>query len=165
MKTLILLLLLVLVPGLSEPVSAQSAQNRRTKPRQITLHIFFTNQKHPDFETTCGAGEFVERRVPATRRVADAALRTLFAGPTPEETAKGMEKIPKLGDYYLGVSIKRGTAIVNFRRGAEKHLYTGGPVCMQETVLTPIEKTLVKLGGIKTVQVAINGKIIEEWDA
>ena len=146
-------------------VCAASLHAQTGKPRELTLQIFFTNQKHPDFETTCGAGDFVVRKVPATRRVADKALRTLFAGPTAEEAAKGMEKIAKLGDYYLGVSIKRGIAIVNFRSGAEEHLYTGGPACMQETVLTPIQKTLTKLAGIKEVQIAINGKIFEEWDA
>lgn len=133
--------------------------------RELKLQIFFTNPNHPDFQTTCGAGEFVERRIPPTKRLADAALRLLFAGPTAEEKAKGMESLEKLGAFYIGVSIRRGVAVVNFRPGAEEHLYTGGPICMQEQALTPIEKTLTKLGTIKKVGYAINGKLIEEWDA
>lgn len=133
--------------------------------REVKVKLFFVNQNHPDWQNTCGGGEFVNRKIPATRRIADAALRLLFAGPTAEEKAKGMEGIAPLGDYYLGVSIKRGVAIVNFRPGAEEHLHTSGPVCMQEAVLTPINKTLTQFPTIKSVEYAINGKIIEEWDA
>lgn len=138
-----------------------------TQPRrrEVELKLFFVNPNHPDWQNDCGGGEFVKRKTQATRRLADAALRLLFAGPTPEEKAKGMESIAPLGDYYLGVSIKRGVAIVNFRPGAEEHLHTGGPVCMQQAVLTPINKTLKQFRTIKSVDYAINGKIIEEWDA
>ena len=92
-------------------------------------------------------------------------MRLLFAGPTAEEKAKGMESLSPLGAYYLGVSIKDGTAVVNFRRGAEKYLFVSGPVCQQERVLTPIVKTLKQFSTIRSVDFAINGKIIEEWDA
>lgn len=159
--------------GQVSPAAEKSAQTnlKRANPvaqrtrREIELQLFFSNPKHPDFETTCGAGEFVKRKTPATKRLADAALRLLFAGPTAEEKAKGMESLPPLGDYYLGVSIKKGVAIVNFRPGAEEHLRVSGPACMQEQVLTPIAKTLMQFGRIKSVDYAINGKIIEEWDA
>lgn len=155
------------------PTAAKNVQTnlKRANPgarkagREIKLQLFFTNPNHPDFATTCGAGEFVERSIPATKRLADAALRLLFAGPTAEEKAKGMESLEKLGKYYLGVSIKKGVAIVNFRPGAEEPLYTGGPACRQEQAHTPISKTLLKLGTIKEIRFAINGKIIEEWDA
>jgi hypothetical protein len=82
--------------------------------REIKLKLFFTNPNHPDFATTCGAGEFVERKIPSTKRLADAALRLLFAGPTPQEKAKGMESLEQLGRHYLGVSVKRVAAVINF---------------------------------------------------
>ena len=33
----------------------------------------------------------------------------------------------------------------DFRRGAEKYLYVSRPICMSQTVLAPIEKTLLQL--------------------
>src|SRR4030095_14784862 len=76
-----------------------------------------------------------------------------------------MEGLGQLGEYYRGVSIKDGVAVVNFRPGAEKYLHVLGPACGQEKVLTPIVQTLKRLSTITTVDFAINGKIIEEWDA
>ncbi len=133
--------------------------------RDIELMVYFTNPKLPEFANTCGAGEFVKRRVKPTKKLADAALRLLFAGPDVSEQAKGMEGLGPLGQYYRGVSVKDGVAVVNFRPGAEKHLHVLGPACRQEQVLTPIVETLKRFGTIKSVAYAINGKIIEDWDA
>ena len=133
--------------------------------QQIEIKVYFTNAKLPEFANSCGAGEFVRRKIASTKQVADAALKTLFAGPTAEEKAKGMDSIDSLGDYYIGVTIKKGTAIVNFRPGAEEYLHVTGPICMQETVLTPIVKTLKRFKTIRSVDYAIDGKIIEDWDA
>ena len=133
--------------------------------RDIELMVYFTNPKLPEWANTCGAGEFVKRSVPPTKKLADAALRLLFAGPTVAEQAKGMESLGPLGKYYRGVSVKDGVAVVNFRPGAEKYLHVLGPACKQEQVLTPIVETLKRFSTIKSVDYAINGKIIEEWDA
>ncbi|HET6671148.1 MAG TPA: GerMN domain-containing protein [Pyrinomonadaceae bacterium] len=133
--------------------------------RDIELWVYFTNPKLPEWANTCGAGEFVLRKVAPTKRTADAALRLLFAGPNVSEQAKGMEGLGPLGEYYRGVSIKDGVAVVNFRPGAEKYLHVSGAACQQEQVLTPIVKTLKRFSSIKSVDFAINGKIIEEWDA
>jgi hypothetical protein len=133
--------------------------------RDIELWLYFTNPKLPEWANTCGAGDFVVRKVAPTKKTADAALKLLFAGPNVSEQAKGMVGLAPLGDYYRGVSIKEGVAIVNFRPGAEKYLHVSGAACQQEQVLTPIVKTLKRLSTIKSVDFAINGKIIEEWDA
>ena len=133
--------------------------------KEVELMVYFTNPNLPEWANTCGAGEFVKRKTLVTKRPADAALRLLFAGPTDAEKAKGMESLAPLGDYYLGVSIKRGVATVNFKPGAEKYLYVLGPNCRQEQVLTPIANTLKRFPSIKKVDYAINGKVIEEWDA
>lgn len=133
--------------------------------RDIEVLVYFTNPKLPEFANTCGAGEFVKRSVKPTKKLAHAALQLLFAGPTVAEQAKGMEGLGPLGKFYRGVSIKNETAVVNFRPGAEKYLYVLGPACQQEKVLTPIVETLKRFGTIKSVDYAINGKIIEDWDA
>ena len=156
LKFLILSLLLLL----SFAFAAQ-AQAKKT----VEIKLYFSNPKLPAYETDCGAGTFVTRAVSPTKQTANAALKLLFAGPTDEEKVKGMEGLSSLGDYYIGVTIKNRKAIVNFRTGAEKYLHVSGPLCMQEAVLTPIEKTLKQFSSVKGVDYAIDGKIIEEWDA
>jgi len=130
----------------------------------MEIKVFFSNPKLPAFDNDCGAGEFVTRKIPSTPAVADAALKQLFAGPTEAEKSKGMEGIASLGKYYRGVSIRKGVAIVNFRPGAEEHLRVNGPLCMQDQVLAQIINTLKQFATIKSVEYAINGKIIKEWD-
>ena len=136
-----------------------------SSPSELEVELYFTNPKLPKWANTCGAGEFVTRKVKRTKRIADAALKLLFFFFSEEEKAKGMESLSPLNKYYLGISIKDGTAVVNFRLGAEKYLYVAGPACQQERVLTPIVKTLKRFSTIRSVDFAINGKIIEEWDA
>lgn len=159
---LVLVLTQVCTMPANIPPSGVSADN---SDRQIELLLYFTNPKLPEWANSCGAGEFVKRKVPRTKRPAEAALKLLFTGPTPEEKAKGMESLAPLGNYYRGVSIKNGTAIVNFRKGAEEYLHVSGAACQQEQVLTPIVKTLKQFSTVESVDFAINGKIIEEWDA
>ena len=154
-----LLLLTLFIAGMSVPARHVVAKDG------LELKIFFTNPNLPDYANDCGAGEFVKRKVPSTKQVANAALKLVFAGPSAEEKAKGMQSVAPLGDYYLGVKIKNGVATVNFRRGAEKYLFVSGPICMQDTALAPISVTLKQFASVKSVDYAIEGKIIEDWDA
>ena len=137
-------LLLVLTHVCTLPANITVGASADSSDQQIELLLYFTNPKLPEWANSCGAGEFVKRSVPRTKRPAEAALKLLFAGPGPEEMAKGMESLTPLGDYYRGVSIKNGTAIVNFRKGAERYLHVSGAACQQEQVLTPIVKTLTR---------------------
>ena len=132
--------------------------------KKLKVKVFFPNPTLPEFETTCGAVESVTRKIPRTRRVADAALKQLFAGPTKKEKAKGMEAVKRFAKYYKGISIKKETAIVNFQAEAEDK-FLSLTACEQEYFLTPIAKTLLQFKTIKSVEYAIEGKIIEEWDA
>lgn len=123
----------------------------------------------------------VERTIRQTKSLADAALRELFKGETADERKKGLtskfkvdsivvgrdecarNKMKPLGAYFLGVSIKKGVAIVNFRPEAECYLQT--TITMQTFTLNPIEATLKQFKTVKEVQFALNGKVITEWDA
>lgn len=162
-KTALLFALCVLLVAQS---SAFAGYRPQPVSSEIELQLFFTyDWNHPKAAEDCGAGLFFKRKITATKQTANAALKLLFAGPTAEEKAKGAGSLAPLGDYYLGVSIKKGVAIVNFRPGAEEHLHVNGAICQSEHVTTPIEKTLKQFTTIKSVEYAINGKIIEEWDA
>jgi len=148
------------------PVTKKGSKSKSSAvQRKIEIKIYFTNPNLPEWKDTCTAGEFVTRKIPATKRVADMALKLVFAGPTAKEKEKGMKSITPLSDFYIGVSIKSETAIINFRSGAEKYLHVLGPICMQQIWLAPMTQTLKRFKNIKTVQYAIDGKIIDDWDA
>ena len=149
--------------GHSQTVTEKNPTRATTSKKKAKITLFFVNENLPEFETTCGAVEPVTRKIPMTRRIADAALRQLFAGPTDKEKAKEMLGLAPLGDFYLGVSIEKNTAIVNFGPGAMKYL--NGAACNQEALKTPVEKTLKQFKTVKRVEYAINGKVVEDWDA
>jgi spore germination protein GerM len=123
----------------------------------------------------------VERTVKRTNRVADAAVRELLKGVGDAERKKGLtsvyavkdiitgreecsrDKMKPLADYFLGVSIKKGVATVNFR--AEGECYLQSAITMMNFVMDPIDATLKQFKSIKEVQYALDGKVITEWDA
>ena len=123
----------------------------------------------------------VERTVKRTNRVADAAVRELLKGVGDRERKMGLTsvyavediitgreecvsgKMKPLADYFLGVSIKKGVATVNFR--AEAECYLQSAITMMNFVMDPIYATLKQFKSIKEVQYALDGKVITEWDA
>jgi spore germination protein GerM len=123
----------------------------------------------------------VERTIKKTARVADAALRELLKGVTEEDRKNGLassyevgdivtgreecasDKIKPLRAYLIGVTIRRGVAIVNFRPEAECYLQSAAFAMAR--VMNPIDATLKQFKAIKRVEYALNGKIITEWDA
>lgn len=123
----------------------------------------------------------VERSIAKTARVAEAALRELLKGVGESEKKMGLmstyeakdivtgrdecqsDKMKPLGAYLIGVTIKKGTAIVNFRSEGECYLQTA--ITAGDFVMKPIEATLKQFPTIKRVDYALNGKVITDWDA
>ena len=171
MKKLFLALLLgILLTGIYSTASAQSGSTMQVK-------VYFPTENYESDDKLIE----VTRTVKKTSRVADAAVRELLKGVNEEEKKNGLisvyavsdiitgrgecqdEKMKPLGAYLIGVSIKRGTAIVNFRPAAECYLQSA--ISMMNRVMNPIEKTLMQFKSIKKVEYALNGKVITEWDA
>jgi spore germination protein GerM len=164
------LLLGVFLTGICSPASAQTGGTMKIK-------LYFPKED-PDADNELVV---VERNIKRTNRVADAALRELLKGVTEDERKKGLsssfsvdsvvvgrdecahEKLKPLGEYLIGVSIKKGVATVNFRHQAECYLQT--TAFMQARTMNPIDATLKQFKTIKEVQYALNGKVITEWDA
>ena len=124
----------------------------------------------------------VTRTIPKTAKVADAALRALFAGPTEEEMQQGArtsEDLKQLGEYYLGINIHteypdpfspptsgrmiENVAIVNFRSEALSILNSAA--ARQFMAKSAIEETLRHFPTITHVLYAIDGEVFYEWDA
>ena len=152
----------------------EGKSDNEVEPQNITLRVFFLDSKDPRSETDCAVTRVVTRTVSVTPRVADTALRELFKGPTTAEQSAGLataftpnantgEATQMLGEYYLGVSIKNETAIVNFSRLALGYL--NSPACLQVAVKAPIIDTLKQFSTVKKVEFAIDGEIYTEWDA
>lgn len=169
MKILVLIAILFLTGiGAVTPVAAQ---------KTMTVTIFLVKDD-PDADNELVA---VKRSVPKTARVADAAIRELLKGATEADRKAGLasayereniitgrdecqsDSMKPLAAYFIGVTIRRGTAIVNFRPEAECYLQS--TAFMMSRVLNPIDRTLKRFKSVKNVEFALNGKIITEWDA
>lgn len=147
------------------------------------------DRKHNEDKTffpkddTNGEIEFVavEREVKKTSAVADIAIRELLKGVNEAEKKLNListyevkdivngreecasDKTKPLAAYFIGVKIKKGIAIVNFRSGGACYLDTA--ITAADYVMKPIEATLKQFPSIKGINYAINGKVITEWDA
>ncbi|TSC59228.1 MAG: parallel beta-helix repeat-containing protein [Candidatus Peregrinibacteria bacterium Greene0416_19] len=129
------------------------------------VKLFFFSEKDRK-EATYQASFPVTRTTPKSERIADAALRLLFAGPTTDEQNQGARTMPELSALaspYISVSVKDGTAYVNFHKEALEHLNAVAGI--QHMVKAPIEATLKQFPTIKQVQYAIDGKVYTEWGA
>jgi len=130
-----------------------------------TLTIYFYSKNDVE-QATYEATFPVTRIIPKTSAVADATLKALFTGPTPAEQEKGahtMYALSALGEYYLGVTVRDGVAIVNFKPDALKYLNAAAGTQLQ--VKAAIEATLKHFSSVKSVEYSIDGKIYTEWDA
>ncbi|HEX2878588.1 MAG TPA: GerMN domain-containing protein, partial [Polyangiaceae bacterium] len=117
----------------------------------------------------------VIRSIAKTPRVADAALRLLFQGVTPDERKAGLTSsfagltdsasnpVEPLSSYYQGVTISNGVATVKFTNAALTYL--NNTACIQATVKAPIEQTLLQFPTVQRIQYAIDGQIFDQWDA
>lgn len=164
------LLLGIFLAGTFSAVQAQTGGTMKIK--------IYLPKDDPDANVELVA---VERTVKRTNRVADTAVRELLKGASETERKKGLtsfyevkdiitgrdecssEKMKPLGAYLIGVSIKKGTAIVDFRPEAECYLQSA--ITMMNFVMEPIDATLKQFSSVKEVQYALNGKVITEWDA
>jgi hypothetical protein len=136
--------------------------------------VWYPDSSLEQYQRSCGASSATERSVPEPSWSASKALHVLFAGPTEEEKSRGLldpygpemtfgKENTRLEEYFLGVSIESNTAVVNFKPSAMNWL--NGPACAQESVKTPMIRTLEELFGVKKVDFAIDGVIVEDWDA
>ena len=166
----------ILLTGLFLPVQAQQKPTSGGGGK-TDIKLYFPKED-PDADNELVA---VTRSVKKTKSVADAALRELFKGVTEVERKQGLTSaytvdavvtgrtecarnlLKPLGEYFIGVSIKKGVATVNFRPEAECYLQSAA--FMMSRVMNPIEATLKQFKSIKEVRYALDGKVITEWDA
>ncbi len=129
------------------------------------------------------AGAEEEELEVATREFAavnfvDNVVRGLLKGPTESESLRGLQAYftplalkgtspgqdaKSLLEYYRGVKVKNGTAVLDFTEGAMRYL--NNTIAIQRAVKLPISQTLIGISGIREVKFSIDGKVVEDFDA
>ena len=119
-----------------------------------TLKVYFMNDKL-DPEITCQKVFPVERTVPYTLGVAQAALKQLLVGPTDAEKAAGYATTIPQGVTLESVTIKDGTAYAAFDETLERSV---GGSCRVTAIRQQIIRTLQQFPTVTNVVISINGR-------
>ncbi|MBI2390199.1 MAG: GerMN domain-containing protein [Deltaproteobacteria bacterium] len=158
-------------PPAPKPGAAAAHPPDAGAARTIGLH--FVTRDDPFLD--CRAHARVERVIAVDADPIDAAMRALIDGPTPGEEQQGLYSpfrrsvadpaTPPLRASQVSVRLHPGgeAAVVSFASEAAPYLLQA--ICARTAVTSSIELTLLELPGIRTVRFAIDGVIIEEWDA
>jgi hypothetical protein len=123
----------------TEPVPASAI------PELIPITVYFTDSARyavgtPPFEAA------VTRTIPTTDDLAAAVLDEFFLGPTPEEQARGLERIASGFTGYRDLVIEDGIA----------HVYLAGPCTSHGatyTIAQPLMANLLQLPNIEYVKI------------
>ncbi len=165
MKKISLLILVV--------IFLSACDGNKNKEEKYTINLYFIDTaKHDNGD--CAATLITTRIIENDKVTEDTVIRLLLKGVSKEEEKRGLSDsfLPApyfqtgtkpLIDYYKGITITDDTAIINFEK--ESLPYLNGPACNQFSVKSPIEKTLLELPHVRKVEYAIDGEIIEGWDA
>lgn len=132
---------------------------------QMTIKIYFLNEKfNPNLED-CRQVHPVERTIPKMSAVARAALEELFKGATPEEKTKGYISFSpeETKGILKSVKVKKGSAYINFNKVVYEQLGSATSSC-GGGFFSSIEKTLLQFPTIKKVFYAIEGSPRDFYD-
>ena len=111
----------------------------------------FVNEPYFDCSRTIA----LERQVPKTQAVAKAALEALLRGATEEEGNQGYVSSINTGVRIQGLTIKDGTAKVDFDQQME---FQVGGSCRVAAIRAQIVDTLKQFPTVNNVIISINGR-------
>jgi len=135
----------------------------RGGPAAVELTIFVSDEQGI-IDGDCAAVLPETRTIPALPigELPAAAIREVLRDVTP---SPGLHRPGTLAliDYFSGVTIQNGTAIVAFDGGALEYL--NAAACAQIAVKSPIERTLLEFPDVHRIVYEIDGAIFDEWDA
>jgi hypothetical protein len=158
-------------------VSQPLPEDAATEPVSENVRTFFVwypDSTLPEFQQSCGALSATQRQMSSEAWSALEVMKMLLAGPTVDERSRGLldpfgpsttfgREPDRLGAHLRSVSIDGAVAVLDFAPPAMSWL--NGPACVQESVKTPMLRTLKELFGVDTVEFAVNGTIVKDWDA
>ncbi len=120
----------------------------------ITVKAFFNNSDL-DPEYSCDKVFPVERQIPKTQAVGQAALKELLRGPTEEEKEEGYSTSINSDVQIQSLTIENGEARVDFNERLE---FQVGGSCRVTAIRTQIEETLKQFPSVDTVVISIDGR-------
>ncbi|NNE45451.1 MAG: GerMN domain-containing protein [Rhodothermales bacterium] len=127
-----------------------------------TVTIYRTDEA--GIQTDCGAvvSEDWALPEPPPTDLASAAIREVLRDVLPAAGLHPPGTLPLL-DYFRGVVIRDGVAILAFEGDALRYL--NNAACAQMAVKAPMVRTLLAFPDVSTVEFEIDGQIYRDWDA
>lgn len=121
----------------------------------LKVKVFFGNSKLDPGAMDCNKVFPVERRVPLTLSVAQAALQELLKGPDSLEAKEGNFTSINSGVKIQKLTIENGVAKVDFDKMLEQSV---GGSCRVAAIRAQITETLKQFSSIKNVVISIDGR-------
>lgn len=122
------------------------------KTDTTTVKVYFG--KNEITGSTCSVVFPVDRIIPKTQAVAQAAISELLKGPTPAEKEQGYFSSIPAGSQLNSIKIENGTASVDFNQTTE----SGGGSCSMVERVSQINFTLKQFPTVKAVKLSIDGR-------
>jgi hypothetical protein len=141
--------------------AARDTADARAAVTQLTI---FLSDEQGIIDGDCAAVLPEARTLPALPpdELPGAAVREVLRDVTPSSGLHSPGTLP-LVDYFNGVTIQNGTAILAFDGGALEYL--NAAACAQIAVKSPMERTLLEFPDVHRIEYEIDGQIFDEWDA
>jgi len=125
------------------------------KAEQMTIKVFFGNEKKNPNVMDCRLVYPVERKIAKTTSTGRAALEELLKGPTEEEIANGYYTSINSGVKIQKLTIVNGVAKVDFDKQLE---FQVGGSCRVAAINSQIVTTLKQFSSVKEVIISIDGR-------
>jgi len=123
-------------------------------PETTNIKVYFNNSKL-DPEVSCNKVFAVEREIPKTTAVGQAALLELLKGPTDAEKADGYFTSINTGVKINKLTIGQGIAKADFDEQLD---YQVGGSCRVSAIHAQITQTLEQFSSVKSVVISIDGR-------
>lgn len=153
-------------PGIIEEETIANEPEQKPEQKQ-TAKIYFTTLKDNENMMDCAKTDYVIREINDEENIAREAMTHLFAGPTEEEVAEGLQPFwinKEKADTLSRIFIKDGTAYLDWD-DLSQIIPNASTSCGSASFLAPIDAILKEITGVEKVVHAINGKpaAFYEW--
>ncbi len=125
----------------------------KSSAENINIKVYFNNNIM-DPQISCNKVFAVEREIPKTAAVAEAALNELLKGPADAEKTAGFFTSIPVGSKLNSISIVNGEARADFNEATE----SGGGSCSMAARTAQISETLMQFPTITSVKLSIDGR-------
>ncbi len=143
---------------------ADAARDTADAGPAVTELTIFLSDEQGIIDGDCAAVLPEARTIPALPpdELPGAAVREVLRNVTPSAGLHSPGTLPLI-DYFHGVTIQNGTAILAFDGGALEYL--NAAACAQITVKSPMERTLLEFPDVQRIEYEIDDQMFDEWDA